>query len=282
MHPQLARTYRPGQRISGTYFLQPKLNGIRALYQGGVFQSRDEKLWKVPVLRHIWDGLVKMRSSIGNLILDGELYVHGWKLQRINSAVAVNRDLPTDDTPFVQYHIFDCIVPDDLGLCFSSRIERLCRAFPAGNPPNVQGVQTIGPVMLHEEIDYHFNIWTSQGFEGLMIRPDGPYIEGKHVSPVTMNLTERRSENLWKYKSWQDAEFTCVGTTPGEGKAASGIGALICSTPTGATFNVGTGYSDEERREYLINPPIAHPIKVKFIGYSDAGIPLNPSFLAVL
>lgn len=278
MTPMLAKTYGP-KYDKFPCFLQCKLNGVRALYQSGTFQSRDEKLWKPGVLSHLVEQLRPL-SFLEGLILDGELYVHSWRLQRINGAVAVNRSGPRDDTNQVQFHIFDVIDPKNPNALFSERwcnkaAQPLVRYF--GNVRTViQPVQT-DFVNSRKEVEDYFRLYTSQGYEGVMLRPDGPYEVGQ-----TPHGTQFRSKFLWKYKKWMDGEFTCYGVTPGEGKASIGIGALVCCTANGRPFNVGTGFSDEERIEYMQNPPVGKMIKVRYIGLSEDGIPLNPSFLCIM
>lgn len=278
----LARTYGP--RYSRfPAFVQSKLNGVRALYQAGVFQSRDGKIWKPGVLAHLQAELESVSAVLDGRMLDGELYVHGWKLQKINGAIAVNRNEPSVDTPNVQYHVFDSPSHDS----FSTRWFTLAKELRALNLPHIRVVDTHN-VHSREHLDTWFHGYTSQGYEGVMIRPDGPYELGE-----TPHGTTKRSEFLWKYKSWEDGEFECVEVTQGEGKAGIGIGALVCQThvytnehgfrtQNHPTFNVGTGFSDEDRILYMQNPPIGKLVKVRYLCLSQDGIPLNPSFLAVM
>lgn len=274
----LARTYGP--RYSPfPCFLQPKLNGVRALYQNGTFQSRDEKLWKPGVLQHLVDEL--LYTIPNDIILDGELYVHGWRLQRINGAVAVNRLSKIDDTTKVEFHVFDTV---SLEKPFSKRFPSSFQQLLIDRDlPHVRVVPTafIGDTL---ELDSHFFHWTSLGYEGVMLRPDGlPYEFGTHEG--RNGSTQYRSKSLWKYKSWMDAEFECVGTTVGEGKADIGIGALILQAPSRGImlpFRVGTGFDDKERVEFAENSPLGKQVKVRFLCLSADGIPLNPSFLSVM
>lgn len=298
MHPMLARTYGPRYN-QFPCFIQPKLNGVRALYQCGTFQSRDEKLWRPGVLQHLIDALAPFTESLGNVILDGELYVHDWRLQRINSAVAVNRHEPTEDTPHVQFHVFDVVDPNR---SFSDRWFDFYTPLILADHPLIRAVPT-DHIWLKEEVDPHFRHWTKLGYEGIMLRPNGTGYEfGEHEG--RNGPTTYRSKNLWKHKQWEDGEFVCVGVTQGEGKADIGIGALVCrakdyvcpvcdggpanhcqcSCPNKyePVFNVGTGLSDSERIAFMANPPIGKLIKVRYLNLSADGIPLNPSFLAVL
>jgi ATP-dependent DNA ligase len=267
----LARTYGPRYDRWPCY-VQPKLNGVRALYQAGTFQSRDEKLWKPNVLRHLTDQLLP-HFGTETPILDGELYVHGWRLQRINGAVAVNRNSPCDDTPWVEFHVFDTVQPY---VNFKTRMIELQEMFRGKDLPNIKLVPT-ALCDSRETLDTHFHALTAQGYEGVMLRPNGPYEFGE-----TPHGTTKRSEYLWKYKCWEDGEFVCMNVTQGQGKADIGIGALVCATDAGDTFSCGTGFDDSERIEYMTNPPIGKLVKVRYLCLSADGIPLNPSFLAVL
>lgn len=288
MIPQLAATIGPRWSRFPCY-LQPKLNGVRCLAQvqpNGVcvFMSRDEKLWARTKLAHLAEQLESIKDIVENRILDGELYVHGWKLQRINGAVSVKSQTPREDTHEVEYHVFDVVDP---GKQFSVRWPEFIDTIRGVDLPNIKTVETTF-INDRERMEVEFKYFTRLGYEGVMLRPDGPYVFGQ-----TLLGTRKNSEFLWKYKAWEDGEFKCIGVTQGEGKADIGIGALICGCSTPITsgpisvacptsFRVGTGFDDNERRAFMLNPPIGKLVKVRYLCLTDAGIPFNPSFLAVL
>lgn len=260
------------------------------MHQNGFFQSRDEKIWRGPVLRHLREQLSELPEWITKRILDAELYKHGWKLQRINGAVATNRSEPRDDTHQIELHIFDSIL-DDFSTKFSRRWFDTYNTILDYNLTHIK----VAPTALchsHSDVDLHFHMYTSQGYEGIMLRPDGPYIPGQHLSPRTGTYTEKRSPYLWKHKAWQFENFLCVGATPGEGKASIGIGALVFERAwidhNGnhhlCNFEVGTGYDDDERIAYSKNPQlvIGHYCHIKFLDYTEEGAPFNASFIGVL
>lgn len=292
MKPMLARTYGP-RYSSFPCFLQPKLNGVRALAQstpsGIVMQSRDEKLWRYDILRELYDELSTLYSeargffgSSWNSILDGELYVHGWRLQDINAAIAVNRKERTEKTPLVQFHIFDTI--PNLESNFIDRWAGFYTLVKNLNLPHIFPVATHACCNI-EEMQKYFHHYTEKGYEGVMLRTDEPYFLGE-----TAHGTQYRSKTLWKHKQWEDAEFLCVGVTQGEGKASIGIGALTLQAnkspytepESRKTFKVGTGFTDEERIEYAKNPPVGKLVRVRYLELTADGIPFNPSFIAIL
>jgi hypothetical protein len=115
-----------------------------------------------------------------------------------------------------------------------------------------------------------------------MLRPDGLYEFGEHMGR-NGTQTSYRSKTLWKHKSWEDDEFRCIGYTYGEGKAEIGIGALVLrSNTTQKLFQVGTGFTDEDRIEFAQNPPIGKAVRVRYLCLTDEGKPFNPSFIAIL
>lgn len=110
-----------------------------------------------------------------------------------------------------------------------------------------------------------------------MLRPDGPYELGE-----TSHSTTYRSKYLWKMKAWKDAEYECVAVIPGEGKASIGIGSLTLQNAFGITFQCGTGFTDDERRELADNPPVNKLVKVRYVEMTANGTPYPCTFLAVL
>lgn len=272
----LARIYGPKYNKFSCY-VQPKLNGVRALAQivGGVtvLQSRDEKLWNYTVIQQIADEIAYAHQIVGDTILDGELYKHGWKLQKINGAIAVNRNGPSKDSKEIEFHVFDTINP---ARPFSDRWIDISNALRTADLPHIRVVDT-SLVHDRDQLDRYFHMSTALGYEGVMLRPDGPYEFG-----VTGHGTQKRSEYLWKYKSWLDDEFLCIGVSQGEGKADIGIGALILITIDGGHFKVGTGFDDAERVEFMKNPPIGKLVRVRYLCLTEDGIPFNPSFICVM
>ena len=283
MKPMLARTVGP-KFSSYPCYGQPKFNGIRALRHGTTWQSRGELIWPQGFFQHIDEELNSM--GLNDVILDGELYHHGWRLQRINEAAAVNaiKRGPNKDTHDLVYVIFDIV---QVNVSFSNRWFEYYHGLVAADRPHVKAAPTS---YIQDKADMlsHFHLYTKLGYEGIMLRPDGMYEFGEHIGR-NMNLTTFRSRNLWKHKQWEDGEFECVGITDGEGKADIGIGALVLRTFQGSLLNtierhfkVGTGLTDEDRISFMANPPIGKLIRVRYLCLTEEGKPFNPSFIAVM
>ena len=284
MKPLLAHTYAPHRvNFNQPVWLQYKLNGVRALSQGANFQSRDELPWDPSVLSHLSSYMREMFPL--DWVLDGELYVHGWSLQKINGAIAVNRNGAREDSCLVEYHIFDRV---DWQAPFDVRFVEMMRTklgLTFGNVP-IKFVQTV-KVLSNEQADAYYAYAIQNHYEGIMYRlGDCPYTHPKQPGNFGRSrFLSDKSNRVWhmlKRKDWQDNEFTCVRVEEGEGKRSGMAGALICETVTGQYFGVGSGLTESECIYYYENPPIGRKIKVKFLCYTADGIPFNPTVIAVL
>jgi ATP-dependent DNA ligase len=291
MKPLLAHQYNPS-KLSFPCYVQPKLNGIRALYQNGNFQSRDEVPFPDGLLAHIAETLMPKLDP--RIILDGELYVHGWPLQRINAAVTPVRQKPTGDTLLVRYHVFDIV---NFYMPFSARCSLLQDFALQLHPTPVRIVHT---PKVHSELeaDQYYSRYVTDGYEGMMYRLNGcpytqpkapvgdyPFYSGPRPRSGFLSDRNNRAWHLLKRKNWLDEEFECVGVEEGEGKRIGMVGAFVCkSNINGKLFRVGSfaGFHDHNLISLFHTPPLGKQLKVKYLCLSTDGVPLNPTLLAIL
>lgn len=273
MKPMLAHRWEDhSHKLTYPLYVQPKLNGVRALFFNGTFQSRDEHHWSPSILAHLTPALL---TTYPHLLLDGELYLHGTPLQTINGAISVNRNSPTHLTPSIQYWIFDCIPADNPDADFAAR-HAMLEAHSHSLPPSIR----LTPTHLcnsPSEADHYFSKYKSEAYEGLMYRPNLPYGLSTHCTNK-----QNRWSRLLKRKDWLDSEFTCIDIECGTGKYSESVGALVFESPTGLRFTAGSGLTDAERTAYLHSPPIGHTFRVRYETLSLNGIPLKPTIEAVL
>jgi len=283
MKPLLAHVYEP-HRVTYPCYVQPKLNGVRALYQNGRFQSRDGVPFPSTLLKHLADPLLQTFDP--RVILDGELYIHGTPLQEILGGVTPVRQEVNEMTLKVEYHVFDQV---NFEKPFAQRVP-----YFNGGPIKAVGTWSASDAAF---ADMMYADFVSQGYEGMMYRlGDCPYTVprqqgGPFSTGIPQNLERRlrfladqdnRCWHLLKRKDWQDDEFLCIGLQEGEGKYKGTLGALVCKTKEGRTFTV-SGFTDIERDTYWENQyPIGRQIKVKYLVLSTDLIPLNPTVIAVL
>ncbi len=270
----LAKRYKDQmKKVSYPCFVQPKLNGVRGLYAQGMMQSRDENYWNDSVVAQFTR---ELQSFIPHdIVLDGEFYLHGMSLQRINSAISINRTDPTPQTESIQYHVFDCILINDLDAPFSKRTQALAELIGTKQLQHtfLVNTQQVYDSTQAEQFYAHFR---RQLYEGMMYRANAPY-------GLTHNCgnKENRWDVLLKRKEWLDDEFLIIGIQEGTGKYEGSTGSLLLQARNGATFTAGSGLSDIEREQYYNSPPIGLLARIKYEMLSDSGIPLKPTVEAV-
>ena len=226
-------------------FIQPKLNGVSCtLGADGLLRSRTGKYF--PAVQPLY-------WPVPEYPLIGELYIHGWPLQKIISAVTSNE--PNELSKKVEFHVYDI----DRTYMQDRRMQLLATLNPPGN--NV----IIVPTILARDsrtADALYIDYLSRGYEGVVYRG---WLAG-----------------MWKRKPYKDAEFECVGVIEGKGKRAGHVGKFVLKLPDGRVFNCGGGrVSYAFLKHYFEQPPIGRLITVRYNSTSTAGIPLCAQFISV-
>ena len=148
------------------------------------------------------------------------------------------------DVEKINYVIYDCVCPGSY-ISLMSKINIFMK--------HVFFIDTIEITTMKQIEDAHTH-YTDYGYEGIMIRGDGPYKHG-------------RSKDLLKYKKFKDDEFLVVGHTEGTG-AHAGTAIFICKT-NDKTFNVVMNGPLEKRREMLthVNDYYGKNLTVKYLTF---------------
>lgn len=238
--PMLAQSY-DGQDVDG-WLMSEKLDGVRAIWTGEMFVSRNGNTFEVPE----W-----FKSSMPKVCLDGELWMGRGRFQE---TVGIVRSKKPQDPRWhqIKFHVFDA--PEFDGV-FCDRL-KYCAELLESNP--------VAVVVPHSRcgsvIDLHLlcSQIVSDGAEGLMVRdPQSKYIP-------------RRSDRLLKYKLTNSDEGQLVAIT---GKMKS-----ILISWRGMLVNIGTGFDSLTRK----NPPaIGSIVTFEYRGFTDSGLPRSPSFVTV-
>lgn len=234
------------------YWVSEKLDGVRALWEGGQLRFRSGRRVRAPA----W-----FLAALPAQALDGELWLGRGRFAELSGLVRTD---PPDETAWrrVRYMIFELPgAPGD----FSARIARMARVVDVANVPWLAVVpqrrvadRAALANWLAEVVD--------GGGEGLMLhRADAPYLTG-------------RSDALLKLKPWQDDEGIVVGHLSGQGRFEGMLGALELRLRDGRTLRLGTGFTDEERRH---PPAIGTQVTFRYRGLTATGLPRFASFLRV-
>lgn len=261
--PMLAHPYEARKRsIQWPAYAQPKLDGVRALYDGREFWSRKGEQFKEECIGHLHFPL------LDGVVLDGELMLPApYGFQDITAFSKKARP----EQHLLEFHVFDAYLAETPDMPFGSRLSRL-KAFRARTdvPAQVKVVETRLVSSEHEMLRFHANA-VAAGYEGTMVR--------NVQSPYTPKY---RSPDLLKHKDFQEEDYLIVGFKDGDGKDQGAI-KFVCQTPAGRTFEVVPNGSYEKRKQDFLEGPtfVGRWLKVEFQNLTDDGIPRFPRGLGV-
>lgn len=251
-------------RLNGEYpFLAtPKWDGIRAF----TFEPIQQELVGAPINlvsltlteipnQHVQETIRATKHYEFMYGLDGELvtYTDG-KMDSYNTVQS--KIMSQHGKPDFKYHVFDHICEDNAfqrSLWLAAMVEEFPQFISLSLPTVIDS---------REMLESYEEKQLKAGFEGVMLRK----IEGEYK----FGRSTIRQGHLIKLKRFQDAEATVIGFTELEhneneatldtrgltersdhksGKVAGGtLGALICNGHNGVQFNIGTGFTAEQRQ----------------------------------
>ena len=251
--PMLAKNYKDvcGKiDWSKPVFVQPKLDGMRALAKPGEMISRKGNA--IETMSHVMDEVDPL--SLDGL-LDGELYAHGLNFQENMRLI---KKIRPGETEKVMYHVYDMVYRY---LPFAKRYAIL--------KDLVADCKMIELVPTHqinseEELKQWHAKFLSEGYEGTIIRhSDAGY------------AINHRDDQLLKYKDFLDMACEVIDVIPSEKNPTQGV--VRCKIAAG-TFGCGMKFSHAEREEILRNKDqyIGKMAEVRFFEYSEEGIPRFP------
>jgi len=215
--------------------IQPKLDGERCralIYNKNVtlISSEGNIINSVP---HINKALLE--TGMDKIELDGELYIHGLPFEEIHSRVSRKTNLhPRYDE--VQYHIFDSVSNE-------AQITRLIELTKYEMNPDI--LQIVSTVRSDRGDIQNIMLWLEhyqkQGYEGIVIRhPHATY-------------KRSRSTLMMKFKPRKKDAYRIVGYVEEKdkyGHPKGTLGAVICRSNDGSLFNVGSGFTADQRQDY--------------------------------
>ena len=240
--PMLAHKY-DDSRVdwSQPVYIQPKLDGVRCLFtKDGAFSRTGKQFMNVA---HIQLELISFFKDNPDVVLDGELYNHDLKHDFEKIISLVRKQKPTADDRLeaknlMQYHLYDFI--DNKKTNYQNRMHQLaCADIYSSSIKHVPAYR----VYKHEEaLNMHHDAYLAKGYEGSILRLDGPYKHG-------------RSYDLMKFKDFSDTEATIIGYETGKGKREGTLGKFIMQDDDGNEFGCppGKGYNYKDLANILNN-----------------------------
>jgi len=258
IRPMLATKYNKKRKINEFCYCQPKIDGSRCLFDIKNNKTMTRQGKEITTINHIKNALKINNIKNKNLILDGEIYVHGWDFQRIISAIKKE----SEDTKLLKYHIYDIIDLDNLDLTFN---ERYLQYTKIEFNDIIKQVDSI--LVDTDYIDDYYENYIKQGYEGMIIR----------ANDCKYRL-DKRSNDLMKYKPIDDDEFIIIGyETEIMQNNKEGI-IYRCKTKDNKEFNVRPKGNINERMKWLntVKEDIGKSYTVQYQGLTNDGIPRFP------
>ncbi len=255
--PMLAQNYRKrATKIEFPCYVQAKLDGVRSLFRNGVFTSRTAKPFGF--LDHITSELQPAIDA--GLILDGEIYSTTLPFQEFVGLVKKKHLTAKDieNLKKVNLWVYDMVSPHP----FEKRLATLVKFFNDHQFTHVHLLPTEECKTVGDIKTFH-DKYVEAGYEGLIIR-----------NKKGLYRLATRSDNLQKYKEFEDAEFKIVDFIEGEG-VEKGAVVWICETESGKRFKVRPLGTFEERKELFKEGDkyIGKKLTVKYQEMTADGIP---------
>ena len=244
--------------------LQPKLDGMRALGVCGANASLTSRTGTpITTMPHI---IEELRMLPEGIILDGELYSK--EIGSFQDNMKAIKKYQKDLSEQVHFNVYDMVDHRS----FKDRFIDVIALINQLNTKDLHGpiklVRTIKATAFSQLTAFHaHNI--QNGYEGTMIRwGNEPYkING-------------RSENLLKYKDFQDIALPILDVVPSEQRPEWGQPIFELN---GKRFSSGMRYTHEQRKHWLSNKEeyIGQTAEIRFFEYTDDGLPRFPVVVGI-
>lgn len=268
LKPQLAKPYEDCSTnvLDKDYFASRKIDGVRGMlsYNHETDEiectSRGGGDYNVSTtdIRND-EQLLELFRSNPELILDGEIYVHGWSLQKISGTARLKTY--EERCSKLEFWVFDYV---DTEKSFNNRLDYLIDlSIELKNNEKVK-------ILEHEYVEGWTKIkklhdkYVQEGFEGAVLRkPTGNYEPGK------------RNSSWIKVKDHLTEEFEITGCS--EGLRPEDM-CFTLKTKEGKVFEAKPVGSRETREEYLenIEDYIGKMATVHFFTWTDDKKPQQP------
>jgi len=233
------------------YWISEKLDGVRGFWDGKNLLTRTGNKITPPK----W-----FINNWPETAIDGELWIDRGQFQLTVSCV--RRKNANSCWRKVRFRIFD--LPGNKGP-FTQRINAMRELTLNTKNPHIAMIHQFKMTTIDSLNAYLTKVIKLNG-EGLMLHHEDAYYQSG------------RNPALMKLKRHQDAEAIVIEHIRGKGKYRNMLGAIRVETPEGLVFNIGSGFTDQQRKT---PPAIGAVITYKFIGKTLKGVPRFASYIRV-
>jgi len=258
--PMLASLCTDTSKLRYPLLASPKLDGIRAMVQGGVLVSRNLKPIANKWVQEKFKGLPE--GLDGELISGNPRDEHAFSN---TSSIVMSHDKPADNVVFYVFDKFSASLP------FLTRLQEACKL-----PTNGPGIgDTLGLYVLpqtsigsEEELLGFEAKQLELGYEGVMTRdPEGPYKQGRSSEKQGWLLKVKRFldseaailDFYEEQENQNEAKTNALGRTERSSAKANlvGKGTLGCfdvrDIHSGVQFQLGGGFTASQRQDFWDN-----------------------------
>lgn len=256
-----------------TWYISRKHDGLRTFlyYKDGkvLTASRGGKDYNVAAKYILEDDyIVNFFKNNPNIVLDGELYRHGWPLSKISGLGRLESNV--DDHKELMFHCYDIA---DESKTFEQRLEIL-QKIQKDIKNNNRGTKLVivehYKISNNEAIKAYHDIFVKEGYEGAVVR-DGS-------QKYKFDARDRRMQ---KIKLMDTTTFKIIGYELGLRGAEDMC--FVLETKDGKQFKAKPEGDLQLKQYYVnnINSIIGKPGDVRFFHYTEYSIPNLPVFVAI-
>lgn len=195
-----------------------------------------------------------------SVIIDGEAIGDDREFEAFSGGTRRQKDV---DSSLFRYKVFDFTCKDDVFRPLSYRTTILGGLLATRLFHRLSYVKHT-PLSSWEDIPALLDDAIARGEEGLVLK----YADDDYIYD--------RSRSWCKVKKRETVDLEVIRVVEGTGKYEGVMGALVCDY-NGKEVAVGSGYTDEQRKEYMVNPP--KMIEVFFQNKTNKGSLRFPIFV---
>lgn len=254
--------------------LQPKLDGFRSIYkpdQEAIFLGRSG----LPIENIQLKEAFKALYGVQDYILDGELYSHELGFDEIASILnSEDKVVPTS----LKYVVYDCVPLKDwenrsCKLSYDFRLNTLRQLVQSdiGDRKRITDIVSDTVNSSGEAVEL-YKKYLTDGYEGVMLKNPLGYYKWKRT---TVNSGE-----MLKVKPFTTIDVKITGVYEGEGKFEGTLGGITIATDSGISVSIGTGFSDNIRKEIWTNQSkyISKMVEISYFEETEDGSLRFPVF----
>lgn len=236
--------------LPSAYLVSEKLDGVRAYWDGSALFFRSGRQIQCPS----W-----FTQSFPKFPIDGELWM-GRRDFEILSAATRRQHADDNEWRQIKYCLFE--LPNGTGT-YQQRVQDLQNLSQQLQIPWLKVIEQ-QRFESKEKIHQFFLSLIAAGAEGIVLHQADAIYEGK------------RSDKIFKFKPYFDAEALVVKHLPGTGKFQNMMGALLVEDRSGKRFRLGSGFDIDHRK---LPPPVGTWLTFRYREVTGNGTPRFATFL---